>query len=159
MRLLALANSVSGIQRLLLTAWVGGMWAIGYLATPVLFASLDDRMLAGALAGQLFTKLSWVGLVCGVLILLLQWRAKAARLPRIVVGCIVLMLAITVVGQFVIQPIMVNLKAQAGPGVVMAGAVRERFGMWHGISSVLFLCCSVLGALAVWRAVPSTRRS
>jgi hypothetical protein len=38
-----------------LTLWVGGFWAIGYLAAPMLFYNLDDRMLAGMLAGKMFT--------------------------------------------------------------------------------------------------------
>ena len=33
-------------QRILLTAWVGGLWAIGYIAAPTLFATLDDRAMA-----------------------------------------------------------------------------------------------------------------
>ena len=45
--------------------WVGGLWAVGYLAAPTLFYSLTDRMLAGMLAGKLFGHIAWVGLVCG----------------------------------------------------------------------------------------------
>ena len=39
---------------ILIALWVGGMWAIGYMAAPVLFASLGDRQLAGMVAGKLF---------------------------------------------------------------------------------------------------------
>ena len=46
---------------LAITLWVGGMWAIGYLAAPVLFASLGDRQLAGMVAGKLFALIGWVG--------------------------------------------------------------------------------------------------
>ena len=38
-------------ERFLLTLWVGGLWIIGYLVTPVLFKTLDNRQLAGELAG------------------------------------------------------------------------------------------------------------
>ena len=34
-----------------ITLWVGGLWAIGYIAAPVLFSSLGDRQLAGVVAG------------------------------------------------------------------------------------------------------------
>jgi hypothetical protein len=47
---------------ILIALWVGGMWAIGYLAAPVLFASLGDRQLAGMVAGKLFALIGWVGL-------------------------------------------------------------------------------------------------
>jgi hypothetical protein len=30
-----------------ISLWVGGLWAVGYLAAPILFFSLDNRMLAG----------------------------------------------------------------------------------------------------------------
>ena len=40
---------------LALTAWVGALWAIGYIAAPLLFAHLADRATAGSLAGSMFS--------------------------------------------------------------------------------------------------------
>ena len=40
------------LERLLLALWVGGMLMVGYVVTPVLFSSLDTRLLAGAVAGR-----------------------------------------------------------------------------------------------------------
>ena len=57
-------------ERILLTVWVGGMWTVGYVVAPTLFAMLDDRSLAGSIAGRLFTVMSYVGLVSGGLLLL-----------------------------------------------------------------------------------------
>jgi len=156
-KLLAIPHPLNGVQRLLLSAWVGGMWAIGYVVAPVLFSSLDSRMQAGAIAGVLFTMLSWIGLVCGALILLLQLKARVGGMARAAWICVVLMLVITAIGQFGIQPIMAEMKTHVAPGTEMSGALRERFGMWHGISSILFLCSSVLGALAIWRSAPPAR--
>src|SRR5574340_1194642 len=48
-----------------ITLWVGGLWAIGYLAAPALFSALSDRALAGQLAGRMFTLLAWAGMGCG----------------------------------------------------------------------------------------------
>ena len=51
-------------DRILLTLWVGSLWAIGYIAAPTLFATLEDRALAGTLAGAMFVRarylLGWV---------------------------------------------------------------------------------------------------
>ena len=38
------------LYALAVTLWVGGLWAIGFMAAPALFASLKDRVLAGEVA-------------------------------------------------------------------------------------------------------------
>ncbi|TVO69216.1 DUF4149 domain-containing protein [Denitromonas ohlonensis] len=145
--------TVARLQRLILTLWVGAMWAVAYLVVPVLFSALDNPVLAGSLAGKLFENVAWLGLVCGAGLLVLQFsRGHASPLPRVVVICIIGMVALVCVGQFVIDPMIAAIKAEAGAAGVMAGAQQDRFAMWHGIASVLYLCQSLLGALAVWRA-------
>ncbi|MEZ5627653.1 MAG: DUF4149 domain-containing protein [Rhodocyclaceae bacterium] len=145
--------TVARLQRLLLTLWVGAMWAVGYLVVPVLFGELDNPVLAGALAGALFQNVAWLGLVCGAGLLFLQFaRGHALPLPRVVVICVVGMLALVCVGQFVIDPIIAGIKAEAGPAGAMASELKDRFAMWHGVASVLYLCQSLLGVFAVWRA-------
>ena len=52
-------------ERLLLTLWVGSLWAIGYIAVPLAFVHLDDNVVAGAFAGRLFILVDYVGLACG----------------------------------------------------------------------------------------------
>ena len=47
-----------------ITLWVGGLWAIGFIAAPSLFAALKDRVLAGELAGNLFCLMAWAGRAC-----------------------------------------------------------------------------------------------
>lgn len=133
--------------------WVGGLLAIGYLAAPVLFHELADRMLAGNLAGAMFSFVAYAGLACGsylLLYLLLRrgWRAIKSGVFWIVLA----MLALTVAGHFGIQPILVQLKADALPRQVMESALRDRFATWHGISSGLYLLQSLLGLwLVVWQ--------
>ena len=56
-------DPLSSLEHVVLTLWVGGMWTTGYLVTPVLFSTLQDRMLAGNIAGRLFGVLSVIGLV------------------------------------------------------------------------------------------------
>ena len=53
-----------------ITLWVGGLWAIGYIAAPVLFSSLGDRQLAGMVAGKLFSLIGWIGLGSAAYLLL-----------------------------------------------------------------------------------------
>lgn len=134
-----------------LTLWVGGLWAIGYIAAPVLFSALPDRVLAGDLAGRLFTAIAVTGLVCGAYSLM--YRASRGGLLRDRGTWIVLlMMALVAAGQFYVTPILAAIKAQALPQPVMESAdvlLRSRFRQWHGISSVLYLVVSLLGAALV----------
>ena len=57
-----------------------------------------------------------------------------------------------IVGQFGIQPIMADIKAQVLPGDVMHSAFAERFRMLHGISSILYLVQSLLGAVLILKS-------
>lgn len=130
--------------------WVGGLWAIGYLAAPVLFYQLDDRMLAGALAGKMFAWIGWLGIVCGVWLLVFRLARFGAGVFRQVFFWIVLvMLLLTLGQQFGIQPVIQQIKDQALPQDVMQSLFRDRFQTWHGISSVVYLIESLLGLALV----------
>jgi len=137
------------IERILLTLWIGSMWAIGYLAVPVLFRLLDDRMLAGMLAGQMFTLLNFLGLFCATLLfagLLLQQGRQALFGWRS--GLLVIMVVLIGVAEFVLQPQMAALK-QLG----LEGEHLQQFRWLHGISSILFLFNSLAGLLLVARGL------
>ncbi len=141
------------IATLALTLWVGGLWIIGYLAVPTLFYSQPDRQLAGMLAGKMFETLGYVGILCGAYLLLHRSLVKAKPMSRDVSAwLIIVMLLITLVTQFYIQPLMADMKSQALPFDVMQSAFAGQFKMWHGISSVLYLIESLLGAWLVIRS-------
>ncbi|MDH5181411.1 MAG: DUF4149 domain-containing protein [Gammaproteobacteria bacterium] len=131
-------------QRILLTVWIGGMWIIGYVVAPVLF-NLLERKQAGEVAGQLFTIMSFIGLVCGILLLagvLYQQGVRHWQQWRIYT--LLGMLIIICIGQFVLQPMMAELKS-AG----LTGDAARQFGQLHGISSILFLLNSLAGLALV----------
>jgi hypothetical protein len=130
--------------------WVGGLWAIGYLAAPTLFAELADRMLAGRLAGAMFQWIAWTGLVCGTYLLIFLAIRQGWRVFRsLPFWLIVAMLALTAAGHFGIQPLMAQLKIEAGPRDVIESALKDRFAVWHGTASVVYLVESLLGLLLV----------
>ena len=143
-------------ERILLTLWVGGLWAIGYLAVPVLFQGVNDRRLAGEVAGQMFGVLSLIGLVCGALLLAhavyvagRKWRS-AWR-----VWFLVVMLVLIATSAFVLQPMMQELKAT---DLIPGSAAAARFGQVHGASAVMYLATSLLG-LGLVIAGPGKDRS
>jgi len=138
---------------LAITAWVGGLWGIGYVAVPVLFQTLPDRMLAGFLAGKMFTLVAYIGMAsaCYLLTYYLNTYGRAA-LRHTVFQIVLSMLLLAVIVQFAIQPIMTDLKAQALPADVMHSAFADRFKMLHGVSSILYLLQSLLGVMLVLKA-------
>jgi len=140
----------SALYSVAITAWVGGLLAIGFIAAPVLFAQIADRGLAGNLAGSMFTVTAWVGMGCGAYLAIYLMFAKGWRALRSGVFWIVLaMLALTAAGHFGVQPLLAQLKADALPRQVMESALRDRFSEWHGVSRVLYLVQSLLGIALV----------
>jgi Domain of unknown function (DUF4149) len=127
---------LQGARATLLTAWVGSLWTVGYVAAPALFASLPDRALAGHLAGILFGLEYWIALVSAPLYiaceLALGWRGARLALP-------VAMLAVAAVIEFGLRPRI----AAATPG-------SHSFAWLHGSAALLYLCASVLGLALLW---------
>lgn len=133
-------------ERILLTLWVGGLWAIGYLAVPILFATLDDRMLAGMLAGKMFTALSLIGLGVGTALLVRELLYTPRPLMRWHVRLLMLMLLIVGFGEFFLQPLMESLKAE---GLVPGSEAAAQFGILHGVASILYLINSLVGLVVL----------
>jgi hypothetical protein len=141
-----------GLAAILLVLWVGGMWAIGYIAAPTLFAEIPDRQLAGNVAGELFKWIAWVGIAAGSYLLIHRLGRLGFQALKQAYFWIVLAMLLLVIGQhFGIQPVMQALKDQAMPQAVMESAFRDRFAAWHGVSSVVYLIESVLGLVLAWR--------
>ncbi len=135
---------------LAITAWVGGLWATGYLAVPILFRAQPDKQLAGLLAGQMFVVIGYIGIVCGAYLLLYRlFISGKAAVREWVFWLVAAMFVITLLFQFGIQPLMAELKLQAQSPDVMQSALAGRFKLWHGISSILYLVESLLGATLI----------
>ncbi len=139
-----------GLQSIAATLWVGAMWGIGYIVAPVLFSRLGDRALAGLIAGKLFSLIAWVGIACAIYLLLFRiLRSGTGVFRQGVFWIVLLMLALVCAGEFGVQPIMAALKEEALPKQVMESVLRDRFAAWHGVSSVLYIIQSLLGAALV----------
>lgn len=134
------------LERLLATLWVGALWAIGYLAVPTLFAQLDDRILAGALAGHMFTALSYLGLVAGGAMLAIIALRRYARWRRTRLVLVASMVVLVCIGEFWLQPLMAELKR----GGLVAGSEQAlAFARLHGVAAVLYLANSLMGLVVV----------
>jgi hypothetical protein len=137
------------LNLIVVTLWVGALWAVGGCAY-VLFKTLPDKQLAGNLAGQLFTIVSYIGMLSGFYLLiqrLLDYGTGA--LKQSYFWAVFAMLLLVLAGHFGIQPILAQLKASAMPSDVMHSIFAERFGKWHGIASVAYLVECLLSFVLV----------
>jgi hypothetical protein len=133
-----------------ITLWVGGLWAIGYLAAPVLFSAIADKTMAGMLAGRMFTWVAYIGMACGIYLLVYRLAVfGVSALKQGFFWAALVMLLLTLASHYGIQPILESLKSQALPKEVMESMFRDRFARWHGISSIVYLIESLLGFVLV----------
>jgi hypothetical protein len=135
-------NYLHHIASLLITAWVGSLWGVGYLAVPVLFYAQPDRQMAGMLAGQMFALVGYLGI---------QHFNVYGResFRQTLFWTVATMLLLTLVIQCGFQPVMAGLKQQALPLEVMHSAFAGRFSMLHHISSTIYTIESLLGIFLV----------
>jgi hypothetical protein len=128
------------IERVVLTLWVGILWAVGLIVVPLLFVQIADRAVAGTLAGNLFGLTALIGLVCGSVLLIVRiirtgrfdWRTLVTTA----------MLLLVAVGQFALAPAIGDLRNQ---GL----ADSTQFADLHTLATMLFLVTCGLGLLLV----------
>lgn len=139
---------IESVHNVITVLWVGSIWAIGYISAPVLFSVLENRKLAGEVAGVQFEIIAWLGLACGALLMILT-VLRAGRVWQFWV--ILTMVILVAVGLFGIQPIMQELKAS---GLVPGSAEVTQFGRFHAAASILYSITSLLGLVLVIKPLP-----
>ena len=140
------------LNLIVITLWVGALWMTG-LTAYVLFDTLQDKQLAGSLAGKLFNIVSYVGLASAFYLLiqrLLDYGTGA--LKQSYFWAIFLMLLLILAGHFGIQPILAQLKIDALANNVTQSVFADRFKTWHGVASVAYLLQCLLGFVVVLKA-------
>jgi len=139
-----------GLHWLAVTAWVGALWSIGLLVAPTLFQFVPDRVVAGSIAGRLFTYTALLGMGCGAYLLLFRLARFGSHALRHAFFWVALaMLVLSLIGQFGVQPILEGLRQQAFPRQVAETVLRARFDTWHGLASVLYVIECALGVALV----------
>jgi hypothetical protein len=141
---------IANLRLLLASLWAGSVWAVSYLAAPSAFAALDGT-LAGNVVGVMLTRLAWLSIVAAPLLALLVARspdldAKRRRWLFWLAGG---MLACSLAVYLGLQPMMAAIRESAGPAGVRASPQWGTFAALHGVSQLLYLIESILGALLV----------
>ncbi|WP_416190528.1 DUF4149 domain-containing protein [Neisseria sp. CCUG17229] len=129
--------------------WLGMQVMAGYVAAPVLFKSLP-KLQAGAIAGELFNVVSYTGLVVWALVYFVGKRTAAVRNGQSINGKLIAVLWLGLAAnQFLVTPVIEAHKTQTTNWLL--SLTGGSFGMWHGISSLIYMICAILALVLVWR--------
>ena len=136
---------------LLTSLWLGMQVMAGYVATPILFERLGKQE-AGNIAGVLFSINNYFGLLAWTMAWLVVRSNQNRSLNnngKVAPKFIILLLLLTASNQFLISPVIAAHKT--GTANWLLSLLGGSFGMWHGISSIIYLVCSILGLGLLWR--------
>ena len=155
---------------LALIVWIGGVIFFAFVLAPTLFGVLPTTKLAGDVVNATLTKLHWIGLISGVVLICslgYNWQKHVQLRPFALSHIfLLLMLAFTMVSQFGITPRMRRVREQLEstqrpdydpyiPGSVPSLIVQysEEFNQLHAWSTrleggVLLLGIGVVGLTA-----------
>jgi hypothetical protein len=137
------------LSLIIIALWAGALWMTG-ISAYVLFDSLQDKQMAGMLAGTLFTVVSYIGMVSAFYLLVHRLAQDGTTaLKQAFFWAVLLMLLLILAGHFGIQPVLEGLKAQALPADVMQSVFADRFKTWHGVASVAYLLECLLALVMV----------
>src|SRR5258707_11257543 len=104
------------IEFLGLGIWLGSDGFLSFVVAPGAFSVLASRDQAGAIVGYSLGRMHWMGIVCGVVILLLRVlriRSLSALVAPAAL-CVLLMIILTVISQVAVSPKMAVLRVQMG---------------------------------------------
>ena len=119
--------------------WWGSLSAIGFMAVPMLFATLPQMAMAGFMAAKLFAAQTWVSIAC-CLVLLVAAKDKEANAlypwARAAIGFVVGGMLLALVVQYGVSPKIV---------------ARENLKLWHGVGTVMYALQWLCAAVVLWR--------
>lgn len=125
------------LYRLAVACWVGGTSLFTFVLTPAIFKSFN-RDMAGKIVGALFPGYFKWGLACGVISLVTIFMSSTVKYKTAAVVIIAVMLAITALQAWVIEPKAAALK-KAIPSFETTpkeDPLRLQFRKVHGVSVV-----------------------
>jgi len=137
-----------------LSSWLGSDIFLSFVVAPGAFAVLASRDQAGAIVGFSLTRMHWMGIICGILILLVR-LLRTQRLASLFAPgalCILLMILLTVLSQLAVSPKMAGLRAQMGSVQATAtdSPLLAEFSRLHRVSVSLESAVLLAGFAALY---------
>ena len=119
--------------------WWGSLSAIGFMAVPMLFATLGNPTMAGNMAAKLFAAQTWVSVGCCLALLILSKRRHAEKIEDWAQSGLML----------VIGGMLLALLVQYGvsPRIV----ARQDLKLWHSVGSIMYALQWLCAAMLLWK--------
>lgn len=120
-----------------------------YVVAPILFQQLDSHQ-AGLIAGSIFHLANPIILIL-CFVIAIEWRGMQASM--FLWGSLGVLAFSIGMNEFMISPVLQDLKAQAGPINLLDDddPLRSKFFLVHGCSSVFHLIASLCALFMVVR--------
>ena len=148
------------IEFLGLGIWLGSDIFLSFVVAPGAFSVLASRDQAGAIVGYSLGRMHWMGIVCGVVILLarlLRIRSLTALVAPAAL-CVMLMIILTVISQVAVSPKMAVLRVQMGSieATAAGSPLLAEFARMHRVSVGLESGVLLAGLAAMFWMVKET---
>ena len=155
-------NILRTLEFLALSIWLGSDVFLSFVVAPGAFSVLASRDQAGAIVGYSLTRMHWLGVVCGVLILLSRFvRARSVtNLGSAATLFIVMMMLLTVISQLTVSPKMAKLRVQMGSIQATAAdsPLLAEFSRLHRVSVGLESAVLLTGFAVLYLFIRETAR-
>jgi uncharacterized membrane protein len=136
-----MSNLLNTLEFLGLSLWLGSDVFLSFVVAPGAFRLLASRDQAGAMVGFALWRMHFLGVVCGVVILVARVvRTRSfGSLAAPAALCVVLMILLTVVSQHGVSPKMAVLRTQMGSIQATApdSPLLVEFSRLHRVSVML----------------------
>jgi hypothetical protein len=119
--------------------WWGSLTAIGFVAVPLLFATLATPAMAGQMAAKLFTAQTWLSIGSGVLIL--TTARSGDEPPRMdwgngALGFVLAGLLFAILVEFAVAPHI---------------SARQDLALWHTVGTVFYAVQWACALVVLWK--------
>jgi hypothetical protein len=137
------------VDRLISSVWFGGAIFLVAVAAPAAFSSSPNTTVAADVVGAMLTRWHYIALAAPLLLLAMEWRS--ARTATLVV------LFVAIVFASLQAMCDTRIRTMRMESLVPISSlprqdfVRRRFGLLHGISSLLLLAEAMCAAVVVAR--------
>jgi hypothetical protein len=137
------------LQHLVAALWFGGALFLIAIAAPAAFGTSPSVSTAANVIGAMLTRWHYIALTAPLILLALEWRRARTAAIAVLLAAILFAAAQALADT--------RLRAMRSSSVVPISAlrqddpVRRRFGLLHGVSSILFLLQVISAGVVVAR--------